>query len=993
MVKMQKLVLKNFKSFKKAEVPIADGFTVIAGSNGSGKSNILDALLFVLGITSLKTLRASRLTDLVNNSSTENYAKVDLTIKQNGKTYEISRMIDKQGKSIYRIDGNRVTLNETSSLLGELGIRVDGHNIVMQGDVTRVVEMSPEERRQIIDELAGLQEFDKKKEEAMKNLDKVEAKIRETTIVLQERENYLQGLEKERESALLYENLEKEKKQLKATLLSNEIGKIGKQLSENKEKINESKKKKEEIEEKEKELGRRNKVDKEKARELNESILAASEKIFATVGAKLEKKRSEIAVSEERIERKEELVERNKSRVEDSNQKILELEKEKKDMADNRIEIEAKLPGLEKKIGELQKQKNEIEQVYSEKQAGIQGIESRIKELTQQIDLLKQEEITKQVEAERIKNRQRAEKERVQELIKQKEELEAIIDETEKNQGLLESIYNKESDPMDTLKKRRERLENRIRENKRKQALIDSLEEKTAALQKQMAECPVCDSPMGEDKRKQLLTKTTIKIKQESLELLRLSETEEEAKKRIEALEELVFRENELKHLTKNLSDERRKNKELGEQIQSMKSSIGTKSVSGIEADAAKAKEKASGLTAEKERLEQKRNSLIDKLQLDELNQLNNKLNKALHEKSMAEERLGHIQTTLGYRVDKEKKLFENEIEKIKSENSQLGKGLEESKKAKVLMEKNIKELEIKLDKAEEDNKGKIKKRDTMEEEIERVHERVVVLQQKIRSNEQQENQLNIENSGLEVRLTDLNEEFENFKGEKLLKEFEAAESRKRLDLIEKQVASLGAINMKAVESFNELAVEVKEVRTKVEKLEEERIAVLGLIEKIEVKRTTVFMDCFKEVNKHFSETFLDLFEGDGLLSLSNPEIPLESGLIIEAKHKGNSLQNIDSMSGGEKTLTALAFLFAIQLYEPAPFYVFDEADAALDKENSVKMVKIIKAISKKSQFIAITHNDPLIKEADQIIGVALNKQKSSVIGLKLRERAMGQEK
>jgi chromosome segregation protein len=164
------------------------------------------------------------------------------------------------------------------------------------------------------------------------------------------------------------------------------------------------------------------------------------------------------------------------------------------------------------------------------------------------------------------------------------------------------------------------------------------------------------------------------------------------------------------------------------------------------------------------------------------------------------------------------------------------------------------------------------------------------------------------------------------------------------------------------------------------------------MIEKIEVKRTNVFMGCFQELGRHFSETFFDLFGGEGMLSLSNPENPLESGLIIEAKHKGNSLQNIDSMSGGEKTLTALAFLFAIQLYEPAPFYVFDEADAALDKENSLKMVKIIKETSKSSQFIAITHNDPLIREADQIIGVALNKQKSSVIGLRLREQVIESE-
>jgi len=90
-------------------------------------------------------------------------------------------------------------------------------------------------------------------------------------------------------------------------------------------------------------------------------------------------------------------------------------------------------------------------------------------------------------------------------------------------------------------------------------------------------------------------------------------------------------------------------------------------------------------------------------------------------------------------------------------------------------------------------------------------------------------------------------------------------------------------------------------------------------------------------------------------------------------------------MSGGEKTLTALAFMFAIQLYSPAPFYAFDEADAALDKENSMKMGSLIEKIAEKSQFIAITHNDTITKKARQIVGVALNKDNSSVIGLKLK--------
>ncbi len=236
------------------------------------------------------------------------------------------------------------------------------------------------------------------------------------------------------------------------------------------------------------------------------------------------------------------------------------------------------------------------------------------------------------------------------------------------------------------------------------------------------------------------------------------------------------------------------------------------------------------------------------------------------------------------------------------------------------------------------------------------------------------------------MRLKDLEEEFQGMEEVELLRETNIAELNTRLGQITKRIKELGAINMKAIESFNEHSKELLDIKRKAEKLEEERIAVLNMIEKIEDKRLNVFMECFNEIRENFKKMYESLAEGEGMLTLSNEEDPLNSGLLIEAKHKEGKLKSIDSMSGGEKTLTALAFLFSIQLFQPAPFYIFDEADAALDKPNSIKLAKMIGEISKKSQFIAITHNDTIIKEANQIIGVTLNEEKSSVIGLKLKE-------
>ncbi|RLG70714.1 MAG: hypothetical protein DRO04_01310, partial [Candidatus Iainarchaeum archaeon] len=307
-VRLAKLRLKNFKSFKQATIPFAKGFTAIAGANGTGKSNILDAILFVLGATSLKMLRASRLTDLVNRYASENYAEVELTIKDEEKNinYVISRTIDKQGKSIFRMNGKRSSLNEITSLLNELNIRPTGYNIVVQGDINRIIEMNPVQRRELIDELAGLKEFDEKKAEALKNLEKVENKIKEVKIVLNEREIRLKELEAERELAMKYQQLKKELFNCKASLLNAEIKKLEKEKEKTlakEKKMNEKYQKPSERKEAaQKEISElENKLD-----EIKQKLIKSNESIYEGIGKFLEEKKSLQKVLEERIKSKEE---------------------------------------------------------------------------------------------------------------------------------------------------------------------------------------------------------------------------------------------------------------------------------------------------------------------------------------------------------------------------------------------------------------------------------------------------------------------------------------------------------------------------------------------------------------------------------------------------------------------------------------------------------------------------------------------------------------
>ena len=160
----------------------------------------------------------------------------------------------------------------------------------------------------------------------------------------------------------------------------------------------------------------------------------------------------------------------------------------------------------------------------------------------------------------------------------------------------------------------------------------------------------------------------------------------------------------------------------------------------------------------------------------------------------------------------------------------------------------------------------------------------------------------------------------------------------------------------------------------------------LLLIHEIESRKTSAFLKTYNEVAENFERVFEQLTGGKGHLDLTDDENPLEGGIDVRVRTKeGKSFTHLRALSGGEKTITALAFIFALQEYYPTPFYIFDEIDAALDKENSEKLAELLKKYSSQSQIIVISHNDHIITQSDYLYGVSMNKLgESGVVGIKL---------
>jgi len=984
MTHLKELRIKNFKSFRKARVPFKKGFTTIIGPNGSGKSNLLDALLFSLGTTSMKMLRANRLTELVNNTATEKYGKVELVLRDNGgKDWEISRTIDKKGKCIYRLNGEKKGLNEISSLLTELKIKNNGHNIVAQGDVTRIIEMNPEQRRGIIDELAGILEFEMKKAEAQNELEKVNQKLKEANLILSDRMEYLKRLEEEKKAAMEFRELEERKKSAKATLLKEELAAAEEKMGKHGKKLGECSKAGEEFGEKLSELREKALKAESETEKLGEEIMKEQQQSMAKIAAELEEKKSAEAIIREKINSKENAVAEAGAREGRLSQRLSELKERKKTLSGELEGIGKELPIKSRLMEELGKELDAMDKTQTaevkklgEKEAELRVELKKAEALSEEAFSLESKRDLFKKENELIERNAKETKERI-------ERLETDIKRFSEKETLLKILQAEKVH--EQLSETEEKILKKLEKEKGLLAKKHEIEKSLGELKKEMAKCPVCDSDLPARKKAALREKKENEIKALEFEH---SGIRPELKELMDKRASLAGKKAEIERLiplAEAVKEKRNTVKALREKLTGLKSSFRDAGALGK-----KISDKRKALRELRERNERQSFELEKEKErvLSRENDLRERFLEAKSAAKMLEQQKEGIEreTESG---GKEKSSIVREIDLI--ENGKKGKEkeidslLEELEKVSL----EIGKIESKKENAAKALGAKMEKREKSLEKTANLREKRQALEAKARAREKEAQDLRVEIGKLEVRLADLGEEFKEFSEVKLLHGLGGRELREEMPKIDRKIRELGTINLKALESFNEEKKELLEINKKVEKLEEERNAVLEMIGKIEIKRNNVFMECFVEIQKNFSKMFYSFFNGSGSLALTDDDNPTESGLIISAKHKGANLVNIDAMSGGEKSLTALAFLFAIQLYEPAPFYVFDEADAALDDENSLKMVKIIKEISKESQFIAITHNNSLIKEADLIVGITLDKNKSSVIGLDLKQKIM----
>jgi chromosome segregation protein len=515
---IKELVLDNFKSFgRKTRIPFYEDFTTISGPNGSGKSNIIDAVLFALGLARTSGIRAEKLTDLIYNPghadedveySGEREASVEVILENEDRTVERAQVVNAAGTedvgdvdeisikrrvketednyySYYYINGRSVNLSDIQDLLAQAGVTPEGYNVVMQGDVTEIINMTAGSRREIIDEIAGVAQFDAKKADAFDELEVVQERIDEAELRIEEKQERLDQLEDERETALQYQELRDEKEEYEGYRKAAELEDKREELAATEHAIDELESDLAELQE---ELdSRQGKVVRleDELHELNNEIERKGEDEQLAIKRDIEEIKGDISRLEDKIANAEEAVEaaENERRqafvqIDRKQETIDELERDVRETKVEKSNVKADIASKESELADVQSRIDDIGEEFEEIKDELEARRDELEVRKTERNDLQREQDRLLDEARRRSNEEDEKREAIEDAEAEIPDLEADIEDLETE--LEKARKNKETigDVVDDLRAEKREL----------QSDLDALEDKISAKQQEYAE-------------------------------------------------------------------------------------------------------------------------------------------------------------------------------------------------------------------------------------------------------------------------------------------------------------------------------------------------------------------------------------------------------------------------------------------------------------------------------------------------------------------------
>ena len=437
----------------------------------------------------------------------------------------------------------------------------------------------------------------------------------------------------------------------------------------------------------------------------------------------------------------------------------------------------------------------------------------------------------------------------------------------------------------------------------------------------------------------------------------------------MEKMEKLEIRRREMENKLATISGEVEKWRKEYEEIKA--------SFEEMENKLASLMERKKALEEEKEKKESELLRIAKKEALKEIEEVKERIETLAREKMEME---GNIKT-----LNKEYEIVMARGEEIRARIDEIHGKIEEMERSLKEEEKNREEAERELKTYQEmerkllsKTKGLTEERDALYKEIVELENRIDSLSAKIETAIDIISRAKARLPALESALAEYLDVEHEFKEEELLP---VEEIKRKIKEMEETLQKIEPVNMRALEEYERQEERRAKFEEDMEHLREQKKNLMKLEREMEKKKKETFLFVFEEINRNFAEIYRELADGEGELTLDNPENPFDGGLSIKVRPAGKRMLHLNSLSGGEKSIASLAFIFALQAYEPSPFYVLDEIDMFLDEKNAERVAKIISQRSSSAQFIVISLRRITLKHADHIYGVTINDNVSTIIG------------
>ncbi|TRZ94411.1 hypothetical protein D4R78_06495 [bacterium] len=1070
---LKKLELIGFKSFsEKTTLHFEPGVTAVVGPNGCGKSNIFDAVRWVLGEQSIKSLRGSDMQDVIFNGTDSrqalSMAEATIVFDNSNRFFNIdfpelliTRRIFRSGESEYLLNKNLVRLKDILDLLMGTGIGAESYSLVAQGKIDLILSSRPEDRRLVFDEASGITKYKTQKRETLRRLEETDQNLLRVSDIVTEVKRQIGSLERQANKARRYKEVfeELKAKEIQAAILEKE--RLKREQGEIISQLDLLETQEAELLSSIKEAESKISVRQEELRTLEDSIMSVRNQILSLDNAEI----------------------RNNERLIFNQEKIKELDEGRKYLESQLKQVEGRLVLNREKFDTIKKEYDNLKGKIEEKRSFLdnnqKALDNIILSIKLSLDKISQskkntiELVTKtanakneindalshrqiflarerrlQVERAKVKEEKAQVQESLEQITKEVVSLEKTYADLNLKTSQLRNSLEEENLSLTNLNNQILDLEKQVLTLESQKEFIDKLKSRYQDISESMNAVIYLDKLPDErlnglvikvkdyfnlsDEDRAYFEPASYKLSGEAkpieLDTTNIDNKISHLKQKIELLRnDRLSKEERLEELKNNLLG-------IQEELRAQELNLANKKA-GQQA----VTEQFNRLNEEEEviviELEEIKNDLS--ILEGKLNNLNSALSKAETEQKRLEESITSEQNNisansavkeellvvitqskteleaLNKRIDSDVvtlKMAEDTYLQDKDSLTNLEKQIKEGMDKKESLALDIDQLKLQNDQIREQaasQKDLLKEKEARYQEITLGSSDVV---KKIESGRKsldsiKDNlyELQMKNKDLDFNLLSLKERIRQSYRIELEDISEIPEDtasgidtlKAEIEKLKEKLDSYGTVNLVAIEEYDELKKRYDFLVQQQGDLTSAKQALQEVILKINRTTKKMFLETFEKVKEEFRNYFRLLFNGgDAQVFLIDENDPLESGIEIICRPPGKKLQNVLLLSGGEKSMSAIALIFAIFKVKPSPFCILDEIDAALDEANVDRFSRILHEFVKQSQFIVITHNKKTITNANVMYGITMEESGvSKIVSVKFAKDKEAQEK